>query len=132
MRRLLLRLARSPAGGLITGFLFAHMSFVIPVKRLRETATLIAFYHPRPAYPVHILLVPRRKLRSMAQLSAADTDFLQELFQVVNELVLEMGLEPAGYRLIANGGAYQEVDHLHFHLVAGEMTGDRRPKTGVE
>jgi histidine triad (HIT) family protein len=126
MRRFLIRLARSPAGGLITGYLFAHMSFAIPVKRLRETATLIAFRHPRPAYPVHILLVPRRRLRSLAQLTAADTDFMQELFQVVNQLVQEMGLEPAGYRLIANGGAYQEVAQLHFHLVAGEMTGDRR------
>lgn len=119
MGRMMLRLARSPAGSLITGFLFAHMSFVLPVQRLRETTTLMAFHHPRPGYPVHILLVPKRNLSTLADLSAADADLMQDLFQVVNELVQELGLEPAGYRLIANGGAYQEVAQLHFHLVSG-------------
>ncbi|MEZ4510613.1 MAG: hypothetical protein R3C62_01950 [Chloroflexota bacterium] len=38
------------------------MSFLIPVQRLRETATLLAFHHPKPSYPLHILLVPKRPL----------------------------------------------------------------------
>ena len=129
MRRLLLWLARSPAGGFIAGFLFAHFSSILPVQRLRETETLMAFYHPRPAYPVHILLVPKRNRHSLADLSAEDTDFMQDLFLTVNELVQELDLAPAGYRLIANGGAYQEVGQLHFHLVAG-LTGDRGPGAG--
>ena len=43
-----LSLARSTLGGLIIGWMFAHLSFAIPVKRLRETDTLLAFYHPVP------------------------------------------------------------------------------------
>lgn len=121
-----LRLARSPAGHLITGLLFTHFSFLLPVKRLRETETLVAFHHPRPVYPVHILLVPKRPLDSLVALSTADTDFMQDLFRVVKGLVQELELDPAGYRLIANGGAYQDVPHLHFHLVSGSESGEEK------
>lgn len=121
-RRLLLPLARSPLGQLVTVRLFVHMSFLLPVDRLRETDTLLAFYHPRPAYPLHILLVPRRNLHTLNDLSPADADFLTDLFLTVQSLVAEFDLEKSGYRLIANGGPYQHVPHLHFHLVSGPLT----------
>ena len=57
---MLLRAARSPLAGRCLGWFVAHMSFLIPVDRLRETETLIAFYHPRPSYPFHVLLIPKR------------------------------------------------------------------------
>lgn len=117
---ILLRLARSPVGRFFAGRLFTHMSFALPVAKLRETDTLIAFYHPRPSYAVHILLVPKRKLAGLSDLTPADADFTADLFQVVNTLVAELQLEERGYRLIANGGAYQDVPHLHFHLVSGD------------
>lgn len=41
---------------------FTYMSFAIPVERLHETLTLLAFYHPKPSYAVHILLVPKRSI----------------------------------------------------------------------
>ena len=93
------------------------MSFLLPVERLRETRTLIAFHHPRPGYSVHILLVPKRRLGSLLDLSAADADFTADLFETVQSLVAEFELEKRGYRLIANGGPYQEVPYLHFHLI---------------
>jgi histidine triad (HIT) family protein len=113
-------LARSPVGRRVTGWLFAYMSFVIPVQRLRETETLMAFYHPRPVYPVHILLVPKRPLSGLADLTAADADFMTDLFAAVQSLVAAFQLEEPGYRLIANGGGYQDIPHLHFHLVSGD------------
>lgn len=79
----------------------------------------MAFHHPRPSYPVHILLVPKRPLASLTDLSPADTDFLADLFSTVQSLIAEFNLE-GGYRLIANGGRYQDIPHLHFHLVSGE------------
>lgn len=117
---MLLRLARSPVGRLLAGWLFAHMSFALPVHRLRETNTLVAFHHPRPSYAVHILLVPKRKVAGLVSLTPADADFLADLFQAVKELVAELQLEERGYRLIVNGGAYQEVPHLHFHLISDD------------
>jgi histidine triad (HIT) family protein len=120
LNRLLFRLARSWIGQWLIGWIFAHMTFAIPVKRLRETPTLIAFHHPRPAYPLHILLVPKATRRSLTDLTAADSAFMVDLFAVVASLVAEFRLDQHGYRLIANGGSYQDISQLHFHLVSDD------------
>lgn len=115
---LALSLARSPITRFLIGWIFAHMSFVIPVHRLRETDTLLAFYHPKPSYRFHVLIVPKKGLASLKDLTPADSAFMVDLFQTVNSLVAEFGLEDNGYRLICNGGAYQDVPQLHFHLIS--------------
>jgi histidine triad (HIT) family protein len=94
------------------------MTFSVPVNRLHETPTLLAFHHPKPSYPLHILLVTKRDLKSLADLTSTDTDFLNDLFQTVQVLVERFKLEEHGYRLIANGGQYQDIPHLHFHLIS--------------
>ena len=120
MKQMIFTLACSSLGRRLTGWLFAYMSFAIPVKRLRETETLMAFHHPRPAYPIHILLVPKRPLSTLTDLSPADTDFMADLFSTAQSLIAEFNLEVDGYRLITNGGRYQDIPHLHFHLISGE------------
>ena len=98
------------------GWMFEHMNFAIPAKRLRETGTLMAFHHPRPSYPFHILLVPKKAVASLKELDAKDSAFLTDLYSTVQSLVEEFQL-PA-YRLIVNGGEYQDFPQLHFHLIA--------------
>jgi histidine triad (HIT) family protein len=117
-RILALRAARGPIGRVFISWTVTHMSFVIPARRLRETKTLVAFSHPQPAHQLHILLVPKRALGGLVDLTPADSDFTTDLFATVQSLVAEFGLERTGYRLIANGGAYQDVPQLHFHLIA--------------
>jgi histidine triad (HIT) family protein len=95
------------------------MSFALPVRRLRETETLLAFHHPRPAYPVHILLVPKKALAGLEAIGPDDGPFLADLVAAVQSLISELNLEAAGYRLIANGGRFQDVPQLHFHLISG-------------
>jgi histidine triad (HIT) family protein len=102
------------------GWVFAHMSFAIPVKRLRETGTLLAFYHPKPAYPFHVLLVPKKAVASLKEIDTTDTTFFTDLYSVVQTLVDDFQL-PA-YRLIVNGGEYQDFPQLHFHLIADVAT----------
>ena len=92
------------------------MSFAIPVKRLHETKTLMVFHHPRPAYPFHVLLVPKKAVPSLQEFDATDTTFLADLYAMVQTLVDEFQL-PA-YRLIVNGGEFQEFPQLHFHLIS--------------
>ena len=99
--------------------MFAHMSFAIPVKRLHETDTLMAFHHPKPAYPFHVIIVPKKDVASLMHISASDAAFLSDLYSTVQLLVNEHKL-PA-YRLIVNGGEFQEFPQLHFHLVAQEV-----------
>ena|SRR5690606_2217087 len=115
---LLLRLARSPVAGWFIAFILAHAAFLLPAERLYQTRSLLAFYHPQPSYAVHIVLVPRRRLADLTAIGAEDAEFLQDLFAAVRHLVIQLDLEPSGYRLIANGGAYQDVPHLHFHLIS--------------
>ena len=98
------------------------MSFAIPVKRLRETETLIAFYHPKPAYPFHVLLVPKKAVASLKEFDPADTAFLMDLYSTVQNIVSEYHL-PA-YRLILNGGEVQNFPQLHFHLIS-EVEGSK-------
>jgi histidine triad (HIT) family protein len=103
-------------------FLFTRMSFTLPVQRLRETGTLLAFHHPQPAYPLHILLVPRRAIASLAELDPVlDASFLADLLTTVQSLVAEFRLEQAGYRLLVNGGKYQDFPYLHFHLISDQQ-----------
>ena len=92
------------------------MSFAIPVKKLRETETLMAFHHPKPSYKFHVLLVPKKSVASLKDIDSTDTTFLFDLFSTVQGLVDEFNL--AAYRLIVNGGEYQDFPQLHFHLVS--------------
>ena len=92
------------------------MSFAIPVNRLRETETLMAFRHPKPSYAFHVLLVPKKSVVSLKELDATDSVFLTDLYSTVQSLVDEFQL--SAYRLIVNGGEYQDFPQLHFHLVS--------------
>ena len=98
------------------GWIFEHMSFVIPVHRLRETETLLAFHHPKPSHPVHILLVPKKSVSSLKELDSKDSTFLSDLYSSVQSLVDEFQL--SAYRLVVNGGDYQDFPQLHFHLIS--------------
>lgn len=118
-------LARSRIGRFLVGWIFAHMSFAIPLHHLYETKSLVAFYHPRPVYPVHILIVPKQAVTNLGELRAGDQFsivFLTDLLTCTQKLVNELCLAEAGYRLIVNGGKFQDVAQLHFHLISGEQT----------
>ena len=116
--RILFRLARSSLARR-AGWVFAHMTFALPLQRLRETPTLVAFHHPRPSHPVHILIAPRKAIGSLADLTSADQPLLADVVQAVQSLAAGHRLEAAGYRLVVNGGAYQDIPQLHFHLISG-------------
>jgi histidine triad (HIT) family protein len=96
----------------LISWIFAHMSFAIPVKRLRETDTLMAFHHPKPSYAFHVLLVPKKSVVSLKELDPNDSAFLADLYSTVQSLVDEFHL-PA-YRLIVNGGEYQDFPAIAF------------------
>ena len=116
LRRILWRFAP------LIGWIFAYMSFAIPVKRLRETNSLMAFHHPKPSYPFHIILVPKKSVKSLMDFDLRDSTFLTDLYSTVQSLVDEFQL--TAYRLIVNGGEYQDFPQLHFHLIS-EVEGQR-------
>jgi histidine triad (HIT) family protein len=100
------------------------MSQLLPLDRLAETGTLVAFRHPQPAYPFHVLIVPKSQVASLEALDPADSLFLTDLYATVQKLVKQFDLGVDGYRLIVNGGKFQDFPQLHFHLIAEQ--GDSR------
>ncbi len=91
-----------------------------PVVRVRETPTVLAFRHTRPAYPVHIVVIPKRHIASLIALTPADDALLLELLHVIREIAARVTAEQGACRVITNLGDYQESKHLHWHIVSGE------------
>jgi len=89
--------------------MLSHIPFAIPVKRL------LAFFHPQPAYPFHVIIIPKKAIRSFSNLEPADP-FLADLVNAAQSLVAEYHL--TAYRHFLNGREYQEFPHLHFQLVS--------------
>lgn len=98
----------------------AHMQSLMPKRVICETESLICFYHPQPKYAVHILLVPKKEIHDLLHLDPDDNLFLRDLIATTIKLVEELGLQDRGYRLVVNGGEYQEFPQLHFHLISGD------------
>ena len=118
MPALLLSFARTRLGGACVRWGFAHVSRLLPVAKLYESERVLAFHHPQPAYPTHILLVPKRPIAGLAELTPHDFPVVNEIFRTAQALAAGLDLETRGYSLIVNGGAYQDVPLLHFHLIS--------------
>lgn len=96
------------------------MAAFMPLDKLRDTELVVAFHHPKPSHKIHILIVPKREIPSFTSLQPADFPIIHEIVRVAQELVNELGLLEKGYRLIVNGGAYQDVAQMHYHLISDE------------
>ena len=84
----------------------------------------MAVRHPKPAYPVHILLIPEKPIRDWLSFPADTPELYGEFVRLSQQLIKAEGLEAKGYRLIINGGDYQSIPQLHVHLVSGEPNGE--------
>ncbi|HVM30255.1 MAG TPA: histidine triad nucleotide-binding protein [Candidatus Limnocylindrales bacterium] len=93
----------------------------IPADIVQRDEHVIAFRDISPKAPTHVLLIPRRHVKSAAELGDEDGAMLGRLFLVAAQIAREAGLDGRGYRLVTNVGADagQSVHHLHFHLLGG-------------
>ena len=92
----------------------------IPSSKVYEDDDILAFKDINPARPVHVLVIPKKHITSLATISADDTLVLGKILAKVNEIAIEQG-SPDGFRVIINTGrvGQQEVPHLHAHIVGG-------------
>ena len=116
----LFSLAKSPLGNLIVGLAFGKFSKLLPVKRIIDDAKVIAFYHPKPFWEKHILVVPKKPIKKLTTITEEDLPYITEVYRVVEQIVVDLGWEKGAYSLITNGGSRQEVNQLHFHLCSGK------------
>lgn len=88
---------------------------------LYEDDQVVAFRDIYPKAPVHLLIVPKKPLPSLAAASDGDRDLLGHLLLVARRLADEHGLTGSGYKIVLNTGADagQMVPHLHLHLLGG-------------
>ena len=86
-----------------------------------QDAEVVAFKDINPQAPVHLLIIPKRHIPSLAELTEVDLPLMGQLVQVANQLAEEEGLVENGYRLAINYGKWggQVVPHLHLHLLGG-------------
>lgn len=97
----------------------------IPAAIVYEDELVIAFQDINPQAPVHILIVPKKEIATVNDVSAEDEQSLGRLFTAAARIAAEKGIAASGYRLIVNtnhdGG--QEVFHVHMHLMGGRRLG---------
>jgi histidine triad (HIT) family protein len=91
----------------------------IPADVVYEDETCLAFRDVNPQAPVHLLVIPRKEIRSLAAAKDEDSALLGHLVSVTRRLATQMGLQ--GYRVVINCGldGGQTVDHLHLHVLGG-------------
>ena len=90
------------------------------VRRVRETENVVAFYHTRPFWPVHIVVIPKRHVSSLLTLEEADAPLLLELIMVMREVAEIVVAEHGACRVLTNLGNYQDSKHLHWHVSYGQ------------
>lgn len=92
----------------------------VPADMVYEDDDCFAFRDINPQAPTHILIVPRKPIPSLDDLTTQDERLVGHLFTVARQLASEEGLEK-GYRTVFNCGpeAGQSVDHIHLHLLGG-------------
>jgi histidine triad (HIT) family protein len=92
----------------------------IPANIVYEDDQCLAFRDINPQAPVHVLIIPKKVIRTHADVTDADKSLLGHLHLVAKKLANELGLS-SGYRLVLNclESAGQTVPHLHLHLLGG-------------
>ena len=98
----------------------------IPADIVYETEELLAFRDISPKAPTHILIIPKKHIRTAHDIEPEDSELIGKMFLVAAELADLEGIAEDGYRLIINcnrdGG--QVVFHLHLHLLGGRKMGE--------
>jgi histidine triad (HIT) family protein len=92
----------------------------IPCQKVFEDEDLLAFKDLHPQRPVHVLVIPKKHITSLATATAEDALVMGKMLVKANEIAVEQG-SPDGFRVIINTGRVgnQEVPHLHMHIVGG-------------
>lgn len=92
-----------------------------PADFVYQGDSVVAFKDKKPHAPVHILLVPRKHIRSINDLEQTDGPVISEMIHRAKEIANDLGIGSSGYRLVFNveRGGGQFVFHLHLHLLGG-------------
>lgn len=90
-----------------------------------EDEEILAFKDIHPAAPIHILVIPKKHISSVVELTKEDEKLVGKIYTVINKIARQENFSEKGFRVIVNCGedGGQEVGHLHFHILAGKKLG---------
>ncbi len=93
----------------------------VPSELLYEDEDVVVFPDINPLTPVHLLVVTKKHIPSLADMSEEDTPLIGKMIRAVKQVAKEQGIAEKGYRVTINSGADagQIVPHLHMHLMGG-------------
>jgi histidine triad (HIT) family protein len=89
------------------------------VEKLAETEVVLAFHHTQPYWPVHLVIIPKKHLGSLATVEGNDLAIVNEMLRIAADLCRQVTAEHGGCRLSTNCGDYQSTKHLHFYIHHG-------------
>ena len=97
----------------------------IPATIHHEDDDLIIIDDINPVAPIHLLIIPKKKIETLNDLNVEDTELIGKMFHAVKKIAIKLGIDKSGYRTIFNcnedGG--QTVYHIHLHLIGGRSLG---------
>lgn len=93
----------------------------IPSKKVYEDEDVYAFHDINPNAPVHVLVIPKTHIPSIAAVDETNIETVSRVMTAIPKIASALGLSENGYRVITNCGedAGQTVKHLHFHILGG-------------
>jgi len=99
----------------------------VPSEIRYRDEEVIAFRDINPKAPIHLLIVSKKHIPSLLQITQAESLLIGHMVTVANELAKKEGVSEKGYRLIINCGKEggQLVPHLHMHFLAGRKLSDK-------
>lgn len=93
----------------------------IPSKIVYEDDEVLSFHDINPQAPVHVLLIPKKHIPSLAEITENDQAILGKLLISASKIAKKLGISEDGYRLVINTNrdAQQTVFHIHIHIIGG-------------
>jgi len=90
-----------------------------------EDEKVIAFHDINPQAPYHILVVPKKHISTLLEVTEEDKELIGHIYLVINKIAKDIGFDERGYRVVVNckEEAGQTIFHLHFHVLAGRTMG---------
>lgn len=127
-KQMMFKIARSKISSLFIGSAFQHFSGLIPVKKIFVDEDIFVFNHPVPYWQFHILAVPKRAIPSLLEMNfnlKDNHDLILKLMSILQKIAWNKKL--VNFKIIVNGGDYQDVPQLHFHLASDMSKGMQEP-----
>lgn len=95
----------------------------IPSDKVYEDEQVLVFRDIDPKAPVHVLVVPKLHIPGVNEVTADNSAVIAHAYEVIAQIVSELGVDESGYRVVVNSGAdgQQSVPHLHFHVLGGRQ-----------